>query len=184
MKKSKKRNYAVIALIVLLIALAVGYAAFSATLTINGTAAAKATWDVKFTSAQLLDSSDKTADAEKYGTVSFTDTTVTADVKLNYPGDAVKLKVVVTNAGTLPAKLTNFNITNPTNADISVTAAQPATNEVLAANGGTCTTEYVIKWAAASTATKIDDTFTVTFNYTQDTTEVNITPSHSDTGNS
>ena len=117
-------------------------------------------------------------------TVSADGKTITAKIKLNYPGDAVKLTAVVTNAGTLPAKLTSFNITNPTDTDITVTAAQPATNETLAANGGTCTTEYVIKWATTSEKAEINDTFTVTFNYTQDTTEVNITPSHSDTGNS
>lgn len=175
MKKSKKKNYAIIVLIVLLLALAIGYAAFSATLTINGTATAEATWDVKFTSATLDVAKDHGT-----ATVSADGKTITANITLNYPGDAVKLTAVVTNSGTLPAKLTSFNITNPTNADITVTAAQPTTGETLAANGGTCTTEYVIKWAANSEATKISDTFTVTFNYQQDTTEVNITPTHAD----
>lgn len=175
MKKSKKRNFVVIALIVMLLALAVGYAAFSQQLQITGTAKGNATWDVKFTSAILTQAQDHGT-----ATVSADGKTVTANVKLNYPGDAVKLTVVVTNDGTLPAKLTNFNITNPTSSDVTVTAAQPAANEVLAANGGTCTTEYVIKWATASTATSIDDTFNVTFDYTQETTEVNITPAHSD----
>ena len=54
MKKSKK-GYVIIALIVILIAIAVGYAAFSDTLTISGTATGAGTWSVVFTEAQLLD---------------------------------------------------------------------------------------------------------------------------------
>ncbi len=180
MKKSKKRNYAIIVLIVLLLALAVGYAAFSQTLTINGTATGSLTWDIKFTSAQLLDSTGATADSAKYGTatVSADGKTVTAAVKLNYPGDAVKLKVIVTNNGSLDAKLKNFSITKPSGTDVTVTEAAPTIGEKVLAEGGTCSTEYVIKWAQASTATSIDKTFTVTFEYEQDTTEVNMTPSH------
>ena len=56
MKKSKK-NYAIIVLLVLIIAIAVGYAAFQSVLNISGTATGTATWDVHFSSAQLLDSS-------------------------------------------------------------------------------------------------------------------------------
>ncbi len=180
MKKSKKRNYAIIVLVVLLLALAVGYAAFSSTLTINGTATGTATWEVKFTDAKLLTSTGDEADSKKYGTATVSDDgkTVTADVKLNYPGDAVKLKVVVTNSGTIDAKLKNFNITKPTGADITVTEAKPTTGEKVTANGGTCTTEYVIKWLPTSSQSSVNDSFTVTFEYEQGTDEVNITPSH------
>ena len=60
MKKTRK-NSIVIALIVLLLALAVGYAAFSSELTIEGTANALGTWDVKFESVALKDSEGQTA---------------------------------------------------------------------------------------------------------------------------
>ena len=107
MKKSKKRNYAIIVLLILLIAIAVGYAAFQTVLNINGTATAKTKWDVKFTDAKLIGSDNKEANSEKYGSVSFTDTTVTATgIKLSYPGDAVKLRTVISNLGDLNAKLT------------------------------------------------------------------------------
>ena len=45
--KNKKRNYVIVVLVVLLLALAVGYAAFSDTLTISGTANAKGTFDME-----------------------------------------------------------------------------------------------------------------------------------------
>ena len=54
MKKSKK-NSITIALIVLLLALAVGYAAFTSNLVINGTVAGSGKWDVKFDSVTLVD---------------------------------------------------------------------------------------------------------------------------------
>lgn len=52
MKKTKK-NYLIIALIVILLTLAVGYAAFSGTLTISGTATANGTWDIHFANASV-----------------------------------------------------------------------------------------------------------------------------------
>ena len=184
MKKSKKRNYAIIVLVVLLLALAVGYAAFSSSLTINGTATGTATWNVKFTDAKLLTSTGAVADSEKYGTVTFTDTTVTATgIKLSYPGDAVNLRVTITNAGTLPAELTGYTVTETAggSADVIITpaVASGTTGEVIDKNG-TCTQDFVIKWKADSEATSVTKSFTVTFNYTQKTDEVNITPSHTD----
>ena len=180
MKKSKK-NYAVIVLIVLLLAIAIGYAAFSQTLIITGTATGTATWDVHFKSATLKDSSGAT-DTE-HGTVSFDATTVTANITLKYPGDGVVLDAVIENSGTVPAKLTNVIIdgeaVNDDNIDIET--AEPVIGETLAANGGTCTSQYVIKWASTSEITDLGSKqFTVTSVYDQVTGD-EFTPSHSDT---
>jgi len=183
MKKSKNRNYAIIVLVVLLLALAVGYAAFSTTLTINGTATGTADWEVKFTNAQLLDAEGK-ADTN-HGTVTFNDTTVTATgITLSYPGDAVNLRVTIKNTGKIKAKLTEYTVTETagTNgADITVTPAKASgtTGEILDANG-TCTQDFVIKWKANSTNDEAVKNFTVTFTYTQETEDVNITPAHTD----
>ena len=46
-KNNSKKNYFIVMLIVLLLALAVGYAAFSDTLTISGTANASGTFDLQ-----------------------------------------------------------------------------------------------------------------------------------------
>lgn len=176
MKKSKK-NYAIVVLIVLLLALAIGYAAFSATLTINGTANGTANWDVHFSSAKLKDSTG--AEDTKHGTVSFTADTVTASVTLAYPGDAVLLEAVVENSGNVPAKVKNFKVVGGDD-DLEITQATTSIGEKLAANGGTCTNQFVVKWAESSEADTLSKTFTVTFEYEQDTTEVNITPAHTD----
>ena len=57
--KNKKRNYVIVVLVVLLLALAVGYAAFSDTLNITGTANAKGTFNMEFTSAEINTDSAK-----------------------------------------------------------------------------------------------------------------------------
>lgn len=176
--KKQKKNYVVIALVVLLLALAVGYAAFSQTLTISGTVAGKATWDVKFTSVTLKDAEGK-ADTN-HGTVTLAEDgkSATAEIKLSYPGDAVMLEAVVTNAGTVDAKLTNITVSGADD-DIIITEAVPTAGEKLTANGGNCTAQYAIKWNADSEKTDIGTkTLKITYDYEQDTTEVNLTPEH------
>ena len=109
MKKSKK-NYIAIVLIVLLLALAVGYAAFSQTLKITGTATANSgKWDVKFTAADAS-ASIVTVDETLKNSATFTADTVTAKVYLNAPGDGSNITATITNAGELDAKLTGFTV--------------------------------------------------------------------------
>lgn len=177
MKKSKK-NYAIIALIVILLALAIGYAAFSTQLTINGTVEGTGTWDVHFKSVKLKQADGQ--DDTTHGTASFNTTTATVDVTLAYPGDAVLLEAIVENSGNVPAKLNEFTVTGADKDLIITETGAPVKDEQLAANGGTCTSQYVIKWATDSTETSLSKTFTITFDYKQDTTEINITPTHQD----
>ncbi len=180
MRKSKKHT-AIIVLIVLLLALAIGYAAFSSTLTINGTVTASGDWDVKFQSATLKNAEGGNDTSHGAATIEGTnDETITANITLAYPGDGVLLEAVVVNEGNTPAKLENIQITDPTSSDIIVTEAIPVVNEVLAV-GGKCTAQYFIQWNPESTATEIEEqTFTVTYEYTQDTETVDITPAHTD----
>lgn len=183
MKKSKK-NYAIIVLVVLLLAIAIGYAAFSSTLTINGTAIGTGSWDVKFTETGLYGSDGTTTADIAYGSATIGDegTTITATVNLKYPGDGVLLKAVVKNAGKTDAVLKKFTITGADN-DLEVTKATsgPADGETLAANGGTCTATFLVKWKTDSTATDLGKkTFTIKYEYEQNPAPVNFTgtPSH------
>ena len=188
MKKTKKRSALVIALIVVLLALALGYATFTAALNINGTATGTGSWDVHFKQAgRFLQADGSTVDTSHNGTApisttSTTNDTMTVTVDLAYPGDGVLLEAIVENSSTMPAKLTGFTITG-TDDDFEVTQAAggPTVNEVLAANGGTCTATFLIKWKTNSTVASLGTkTFTITYNYTQETTEFTGTPSHSD----
>ena len=183
MKKSRK-GYVIIALIVLLLAIAIGYAAFSETLTISGTASGSGTWDVKFTDAQLLNNESTEAD-EKYGSaeVGSDGKTVTATVNLGYPGDGVILDATITNNGSVPAKITEVPVltgVEDNDPDIEIVEANPADDEVLPV-GGSCNVQYRIKWKTDSTATSIDTkSFTITFNYEQETDEFTTEPVHQD----
>ena len=183
MKKSKKSN-AIIVLIILLLALAIGYAVFSSELTVTGTVTGTGTWDVKFQSAILQDSTGAEA-AESYGEAIISGANseqITATVNLAYPGDGVILEVVVVNSGNTPAILSNFTVDGPDSADIEITQADgPITNEKLAANGGTCTAQFAIKWKPDSTVTDLgEQTFTITYEYEQNTEEVTLNPTHTD----
>ena len=178
--KKRKRNSAIIVLLVLIIAIAVGYAAFQTTLTINGTVSSNATWDVKFTDAKLIKGDGTVISNNSLNSATKTDTAVTATVTLAYPGDAVKLQTVITNGGNLDAKLTKVNVdTSSLGSELTVTPATHTEGTVLA-HGKSCTNEFVIQWKPTSTAASASGSFDVTFTYDQDAQAINIAPAHSD----
>ena len=175
MAKSKK-NYLVIVLAIALLSLAVGYAAFSQNLTISGTATGSTNWDVKFTKATMSD--------VNHGTVSYTDDVVTVSGKLSFPGDGFTVESEITNAGSLPAKLTSFTLTDNdgnefTNDDITVEIPELATDgsEVIAA-GEKCPVTISVKWNNDSEKETVSADFKVNFTYEQDTTAVTVSPDH------
>lgn len=126
MKKSRKRNAIVLALIVLLIATAIGYAAFASTLNITGSATANGKWDVHFANATISknddDNSVEIQDGD--GQPATTGEKLDIAVTLTYPGDTATVTVDVVNASSCAANLTGFTVTaeddggttlNPTN---------------------------------------------------------------------
>lgn len=199
MKKTNKKNRALIVLVVLLIALAIGYAAFQTVLTVNGTATGDFTWNVHFTNDTKFyevtnagAKGDAITDTDRASVpfVAATTTnqnqaqTLTATVTLNYPGDAVILETVIKNDGTQPAKLTGFTVTGAENGLVisnpTVTYGE-TDGEVLNA-GKTCKVQFLVKWNPNS-ATFGDETdheqeFQITFTYKQDTVEKTVTPAH------
>lgn len=175
MAKSKK-NYLVIALVIALVSLAVGYAAFSQNLTISGTATGTTTWDVKFTDATMSDTT--------HGTAIVADDTVTVNGTLGFPGDAFTVTTEITNAGSLPAKLTEFNLTDDTGAefandDVTVEIPTMATDGTeIIAPGEACTVTIAVKWNEASEKESVSAGFKVNFAYEQSTTTVNVEADH------
>lgn len=183
--KNKKRNYLILVLVVLLLALAVGYAAFSDTLNITGTANAKGTFDMIFESATVDDSkgiTDSTGNTFT-PTASITDDTLTVTVgTLGYPGAGANFTAVIKNNGTVPAKLNDINFTGINDTIIKVTFPQFTKGEIVQP-GGTCTVKFSVQWDPTLTdavETQHDLTFTATLDYTQDTTQ-QLTPVNSHT---
>ena len=112
----KERGAKIIAIVALLIAvvgLTVGYAAYSSTLTINGTANVDpASWKVNF-GYKTGDSLTGTIKGHATETTAPTlaDTTISGfDVTLTAPGDSVTYNFLIKNSGTLNAKLANFTM--------------------------------------------------------------------------
>lgn len=193
--RKSRRNYIIVALIVVMLLLGVGYASFTQTLQITGTATGSATWDVHFVSGKIQKDVNGTLTDEVTGALSNSDHTLTMSVNtLAFPGDARIFEAVITNAGTLPAKVTGFTVNGT---DVSATVSNtnqtatvnnviftylPLKDDVIAA-GGTCTYKFVAQWDPAYTATgtsaqSVGGTYTFDIVYTQDTTAPTLSPSH------
>lgn len=165
-RKSNK-NIILLILLLVIVGMAVGYAALSQALVINGTANITTEWKVLFTNIEegtLTGAESKTAP-------SYTATTATFDVNLLYPGASAQYKVTVANQGSINAKLTSVDGIDTANAaaptDITYTIDAEA-NETLAAKAEKVYT-VTVTWDAASetipeTKTK---TATITLNYEQ-----------------
>ena len=145
-KMKNKTKILIVALIVALLALAVGYAAFSQRLTVTGKADASGKFEVVFTGGSI-----HTPD---HGSVSVNqedNTKMTVSVKLSYPGDGCTVTANIQNKGTVPAKLTGFHLYNKgattafSNKDIEVLIQDSAADEVLDV-GDSVTKSFNVKW--------------------------------------
>ena len=204
MKKTNKKSRAIIVLAILLLALAVGYAAFQTVLLVDGTATgADVSWNVHFTNATKLyevanDGSKGAEVASTRGTVTLGTAstsgvshsqTATVTVNLAYPGDEVLLETVIENTGTLDAKLTGFQVTGASNGLIVTSPTNSAItvdSDVIHATNGTCTAQFLVKWddtvpSFGDSSTHQQD-FDITFTYSQNTaTKAAPTLTHTDT---
>ena len=194
----KERGAKIIAIVALLIAvvgLTVGYAAYSSTLNINGTANVDpASWKVNFgykTGDSLTGT--KTGHATETTAPTLADTTISGfDVTLKAPGDSVTYNFLIKNSGTLNARLANFTmgtLTCAPNASGSISQEDATklcgelTYTLTYADGSTITTgttlnssyskelKLKLEWPSASTLSVSDDVKvtigTTTFVYEQ-----------------
>ena len=172
--KNKKKNIILVVLIVLILGMAVGYAAFSQTLTINGTANISSEWDIHFTTITEGTMTGATS-VEGYPKIETDKITATFQVDLAYPGATATYVITVENGGSVPAKIESIGGTLAT-----VNAAEPtgvtftcdaAAGDKLAA-GATKTYNVTATWDADddTVPTITTKTVEITLNYVQDTT--------------
>lgn len=165
-RKSNK-NIILIILLLIIVGMAVGYAALSQALVINGTANITAEWKILFTDIKegtLVGAESKTAP-------SYTATTATFDVNLLYPGASAQYVVTVANQGNINAVLTSVDGIDTANAaaqtDITYSINANADDEL---NAGT-TKDYTVTVTWNADATTIPETksktATITLNYEQ-----------------
>ncbi|MBR6034142.1 MAG: hypothetical protein IKP28_05375 [Clostridia bacterium] len=196
LKREGKKKYLLTLLIVLLFALAVGYAAFTDALTITGTANARGSFDIEFTSASVV-SAVGVDTANTDAVISNDKNTLTVTCKdLGYPGAGAEYQAVITNVGTVPAVVKSVvptNITGNGNAIvISGLDAITASHPVLQPNG-TCTINFTVQWdpnvntldtsKAGEGGSTADCSFSLVINYEQSTTAFTGTTNHVDANN-
>lgn len=179
MGNSNKRSkgYLIAVLVIFILALAAGYAAFVDTLTITGTANAKGNFDLKFTKCEItgavgVNEENTTAEITEEGDL------LTVNVAdLAFPGAGVQFDTTITNVGTIPAKIksvTPTNIEGSTNILIEGLDAIDTTHGAIPANG-TCNFSFTVQWDPASEADLSageNVSFGLVIEYEQDTTEV------------
>ena len=166
-----KTKILIVALIVLLLALAVGYAAYSQRLTVEGKADASGKFAVAFTNG--------TVNTPDHGSVTVNtedNTKMSVNVRLSYPGDGCTVTAYIKNNGSVPAKLTGFHLYNKgattafSNKDIEVLIQDSNSDEVLEV-GESTTKSFNVKWKKDSTVEKASAEFDIALDYEQATTD-------------
>lgn len=170
----KKQNIVIIGAIVFVLAVAVGYAIFTQTLTINGTATAKGDFDVEFTSIGEIVKEGYTDETSQNGaniaTIEEDNKTLTIEVnKLDYPGAYVEIPVTITNKGSIPAKLKEIKQTglDTDEGPIKVTYSGIAASETPINQNDTQSMTIRVEWLEDVNTTADNATFTVKLIYEQ-----------------
>ncbi len=104
-----KKKKVIIGVVVFILAVAVGYALFSDTLTINGTATAKGEFELTY----LCEIDESGVASIGQGDCIVSGNTITTTSTLSKPNESVIYRVTVTNTGTIPAVLKT--VTSPNN---------------------------------------------------------------------
>lgn len=120
---TNKRNIVIVALIVAIVGMSVGYAALAQQLVINGKSNINASWNIEFT-----DIAEKTmTGATTVGEITATGTSASFEVDLQYPGATATYEITVENKGSIDATLESItgvdtaNTTAPVEIQYAVT---------------------------------------------------------------
>ena len=97
----KNKKIILIAFLLTLILMVVGYSTFATDFTINGTAEITGEWDVRITNITPT----KVSNGCDAGTPTFTKDSINFSAKLNKPGDEIIYEVTIQNLGTINAEL-------------------------------------------------------------------------------
>ena len=149
MTKTNKKAVAIGIFIVLLAVLSVGYAVFTDSITIKGTANAAGKFDIEFTNDSKVVSTKGVNVTGTTAVVSTDKNTLTVTVKdLAYPGAGAKFQAVIKNAGTVNAKVKGLTVdSNTTGADsIKITGLEAPSSSLVLAPDETTTIEFDVEW--------------------------------------
>ncbi len=163
--KANDKKYFIVSLFIVLLSLGVGYAIFSETLNITGTATVTGNFDVEFTSATVVENEHSESAT---AVISGDKNTLTIDAPdLKQPGAEVTVSVVVTNVGNINAELLSVNLVGDDDPDIVVTYPTFPVGTVLMP-GLTHEFDIVIEWATDSQESEKTLNFSAELNYQQE----------------
>lgn len=175
-KTGSTRNKLLIIAAVVVGLASIAYAAYSQTLTVNGSGTATGGWNVGITSITLAGS----AGATENSAPSYTGTSASFNVNLAYPGAYADYTITVTNSGNIGAilssmtDLTSKNAEVPTYITYAVSGVTAGTTTIGTTAGvdNTNTITVHIEWTAGTnpdTTTNNSKAATITFDYSQNT---------------
>ena len=109
-----KKKKVIIGVLALALVMVVGYALFSDTLTINGTATAEGNFDMQIISAEVTGEVGSTGATTQVNSEDNNNSLTINIPKLEYPGAYVDVTYKVKNAGSVPAIFDSYSITGET----------------------------------------------------------------------
>lgn len=146
MKNTK--NFIIGALLIVILAMAIGYSTFASQLSFNGTAQIIGEWNVKIINIEA----ENISEGCDYGKPEYTNTSATFNAKLLKPGDSITYVITIQNAGTIDATLDNMTCKEEENGSEAIICTNTRPADILKAGEQT--------------------TFTVKVEYDVNTTEV------------
>ena len=167
MSNNKKRNIVIGVLCVVVLLMAVGYAAFQTVLNIKGTSNITSSWNVKITN---VTSKNIVGTASNNGEPSWDNLSATFKTNLQAPGDSIEYDITVSNAGSLDAKLDEITLSDTNNPAIKFTASGMTKGDVITAGSTKILTVKVEYLSSVSEQpTNTTSTLTVDLDYSQAT---------------
>ncbi|MDD3452976.1 MAG: hypothetical protein PHN42_01695 [Bacilli bacterium] len=162
-RKQNNKVYFIIILFVAIFSLAAGYAIFSESLNINGTAVTSGNFNVEFLASSIVSSNGCTPTS----TISTDKNGITISVPdLKTPGSGAIISVIVKNTGNVTANLLNVVVTGNNDSDINITYPEWPTG-ILLQPGDTYTFSISVFWNTNSTSSNKSITFSAKLNYEQ-----------------
>lgn len=160
-----KKNIIITFLVAIICIMAIGYAAFSQTLNITGSATIDSNWNIKITS---VTTKNILGHATKAFEPIVSDTAVTFKTNLKYPGDSMTYEVTISNEGTVDAKVDSIEITDSKNPAITFTTTGINENDLLEA-GQKQIYNVIVTYNdnITSQPSELSATLTVKLNYVQ-----------------
>jgi hypothetical protein len=163
----KKQPIIFVIFLAVVLILSIGYATFSESITVSGTATASATMDVEFTTASVT---SEVGSINASATISNDKNTLSINVpRLEYPGAYAVISGTITNVGTIPVELTNISETNLiTDDNIKISYTNLGGYEYVTMNpNGTRNFTVKVEWDEDSEASTNNLNFSIVLNYVQ-----------------